>query len=95
MFAAIEGAAEERAALVDGAAGGTEVDTLTVGFCGEEKDGRACFGMSRDAGLVGIDVIALRWMQQERLIGLAAFGAGVAGNIGVFGYEGVVGWEQL
>ena len=85
MFAAIEGAAEERASIIDRAAGGAKVDTFTVAFCGKEKDGYARVRVSRDAGLVGFDVIALRGVQEERLIRLAAFGAGVAGNVGVVG----------
>jgi len=80
VFPAVETAAQKGTAVVNRASRWTEVHTFAVCLGGKEKDRITGLGVFGDTDLVGFEIIALRRMQEERLLAPATFGATVAGN---------------
>ena len=83
MLAAVEGPAQERTALVNRTAGGTEIDAGAVRFGGEKIDRISGGWVGADLKPIGLHVVALLRMEKKPLIALAAFGAGFAGDLSV------------
>ena len=82
MLAAVEGPAKEWAALVNRASRGAEIDAGAVLFGGEKIDRISGSRVGKHLKLVRVHVIALLRVQKKALIAFAAFGAGVAGDLG-------------
>lgn len=80
MFPAIETPAQKRTAIVDGATRGAQINAFTVVFRGEEKDRVAGIRVSGDPNLVRRHIVALVWMEEQRLAAPAAFRATRAGH---------------
>ncbi len=80
MLAAVEGPAKDRAAVVDGAAGRAEIDTLTVCIGGEQEHRIPGRPVGRDDVPVGVRFVASPGVKEQTLIAPAALGAAVAGD---------------
>ena len=80
VLAAVEGAAEERAAIVDRASRSAKIDALTARQGGKQEDRFPRRPIRHHLMLVGIHCVAPFRMKEQTLIAVAARGAAVAGH---------------
>jgi len=84
MFAAVERPAQNRAAVINVASAGAEVDAGAL-ICSREKVNRISGDAIRQhPELVGVDVVALVGMQEKSLAALTAFSTRAARNVALF-----------